>query len=185
MIHPIQKPTPIPLFHYKSFPGSDLSCSTSQCMLAEPLPLQQEMGAEEQESLYFSRFLSLSALVVLSVKQEIIVRLCSTQPRPGMKNIGQMQGKRSNRWDPQHPLVLSDKSMALPSQNQQSFGPEDAHAPGCLHSAFISSSGFRHPGSVLNADQSVDKTIRRGKKATHPDEFKRYLPELFHWTQGC
>lgn len=162
-------------------------------MLAEPLPLQQEMGAEEQESLYFSRFLSLSALVVLSVKQEIIVHLCSTQPRPGMKSIGQMQGKRSNRWDPQHPLVLSDKSMALPCQNQQSFGSEDAcwieaepHPPhGCLHSAFISSSGFRHPGSVLNADQSVDKTIRRGKKATNPDEFKRYLPELFHWTQGC
>lgn len=34
--------------------------------------------------------------------------------------------KRNNRGDPQHPLILFNQNRALPSQNQQGFGSEDA-----------------------------------------------------------
>lgn len=62
--------------------------------------------------------LPLSASVVLSAKQEIIVHSSPAQSGPGMKSVEQMQGKRSNRWDHQHSLILSGQSKTLPSQNQ-------------------------------------------------------------------
>lgn len=67
-----------------------------------------------------------------------------------MKSVGQMQEERGNKRDPQHKLILSDQSKALPSQNQQSFGSEDAACPDpnlthmdVSRSAFISGYGSK------------------------------------------
>lgn len=120
---PPSNPTPLP-FHCFTVPAikslsQGLTCPTAvrRVCVENCHHSRRQWGRRSRNPCLFVD-LPLSASVVLAAKQEIIVHLSPTQWGPEMESVGQMQGKRSNRWENQHPLVLSAQSKTPPSQNQ-------------------------------------------------------------------